>query len=245
MIQCHQLVKVYPPQLGSAPKQALNGISFELKQGQTLGMIGANGAGKSTCIRILMDFMRPTSGQVHLLGKSPQHPEIRKHIGYLPEIAHFPPSLTCMDLLKFAGTTCGMKTSQIVSRADMLLDRLKLNEARNRQLKSFSKGMQQRASFAMALIHNPDLLILDEPMSGLDPIGRAEIVSLIQDMKKQGKSILFCSHLLNDVERLADRIILLHHGSILLDENTSSIQQQFPSLEKAFLHTIQHEEAMA
>ena len=238
MIICDALTKTYPKQLGEKPKQALRGISFHLQQGRTLGLVGANGAGKSTCIRILMDFMRPTSGSVRIMSETPANHELRKKIGYLPEIASFPPSLTCRDLIRFAGQTAGMPASDIQERGDYWLHRLKLYDARKRLLRSFSKGMQQRASFAIALIHNPELLILDEPMSGLDPIGRAEIVSLIEELKSEGKSILFCSHLLNDVERLADEIVILHHGEVLKQGSTRELVHGFTDLEALFLDTI-------
>jgi len=239
MITCEHLYKTYPEQLGEKAKQALKGISFSLTEGQTLGLVGANGAGKSTCIRILMDFMRPTTGSVRILGQSPKHPELRQHIGYLPEIASFPPSLSCMDLLEFAGKTSGMDKKDIDHRSQELLQRLKLYDERKRLLRTFSKGMQQRASFAMALIHNPKLLILDEPMSGLDPLGRAEIVNLIQELKQEGKSILFCSHLLNDVERIADDILILHHGEVLRHGSIQNlVTEANTSLEEVFLQTL-------
>ncbi|MDX8398124.1 MAG: ABC transporter ATP-binding protein [Mariprofundaceae bacterium] len=238
MITCNNLKKTYPKQLGEAAKQALDGISFTLKQGETLGFIGANGAGKSTCIRILMDFIRPTSGDLTVMGQSPKNPSLRQRVGYLPELASFPPNLTCMDLIRFAGQTTDMTKADTYEQGEYWLQRLKLYDSRNRLLRSFSKGMQQRASFAIALIHNPELLILDEPMSGLDPLGRAEIVSLIEELKDQGKSILFCSHLLNDVERLADNIMILHHGNVLLHGPTATLIQDHKDLEALFIHTI-------
>jgi len=238
LILCQDLHKIYPEQLGEQPKKALQGIHFHLEKGKTLGLIGANGAGKSTCIRILMDFLRPTSGTVKILGKNPDQPRLRQNIGYLPELASFPPSLSCMDLLKFAGKTSAMSASDIQTRSEFLLKRLHLYDERKRLLRTFSKGMQQRASFAMALLHNPSILILDEPMSGLDPLGRAEIVALIQELKAQGKSILFCSHLLSDVERIADDIVILHQGKILRQGSITSLLSNKQSLEDLFLQTL-------
>ncbi|MDX8390765.1 MAG: ABC transporter ATP-binding protein [Mariprofundaceae bacterium] len=229
--------KTYPPELGSDAHLALDTISFQIKVGETVAMIGPNGAGKSTSIKLLLDFIRPDRGSVQLFGRPAHDHNIRQRIGYLPEAMHFPENLSCMDMLRFAGRSCGMSARLISESAEPLLQRLNLWEARKRLLRTYSKGMRQRAGFATALIHDPELLILDEPMSGLDPIGRAEIVGLIQEMKDRGKSILFCSHLLNDVERLADRVLVLHKGNLLFD---GSVQDMLNGheIEEAFLQLI-------
>lgn len=215
MIEFEHVGKTYPKQLGAQAHVALSDVSFALHAGETLGLIGPNGAGKSTSIRLLLDFIRPDQGCIRLLGESPDIPAVRRRIGYLPEVPSFPRNLTCMDMLRFAGETCDMRAREIHAAAEHWLERLDLWEARHRLLRGFSKGMQQRAGFAMALIHDPELFILDEPMSGLDPVGRAEIVGLIQELKAEGKSVLFCSHLLDDVERLVDRVLVLHLGRVL------------------------------
>ena len=178
-------------------------------------MIGQNGAGKSTSIRLIMGYMAADKGEVRVLGSSHASPKVRRRIGYLPETSSFPPNLTAMELLRFAGQCCDMRKKAILEQSEKLLKRLGIWDARNRRLSQYSKGMQQRASFAAALMHDPELLILDEPMSGLDPIGRAEIIGLIQDLQQQGKSILFCSHLLDDVERITNKVAILHHGNVL------------------------------
>jgi len=216
MIQLDNIHKTYPKQIHQSPAHhALKGISFSLNQGQTLGLIGQNGAGKSTSIRLIMGYMRPDQGSVIVLNDEHPSPVTRRHIGYLPETSTFPANLTCMELLHFSGRCCDMSDTLIKERSEQLLGRLGIYDARNRRLSEFSKGMQQRASFAAALIHDPELLILDEPMSGLDPIGRADIIALIHDLRSQGKSILFCSHLLDDVERITDQVAILHQGHML------------------------------
>lgn len=216
MIKFTQVHKTYPKQVGkSLAHHALKGISFCLDKGETLGLIGQNGAGKSTSIRLIMGYMAADKGEILVRGDKSASPKVRRCIGYLPETSTFPPNLTCSELLQFAGQCCDMAKKEIDKQSDVLLKRLGIWENRNRRLSQFSKGMQQRASFAAALIHNPELLILDEPMSGLDPIGRAEIISLIQDLQNQGKSILFCSHLLDDVERITNKVAILHHGNLL------------------------------
>jgi len=231
--------KIYPKQLGTEAHVALSDVSFQMDKGETLGLIGPNGAGKSTSIRLLLDFIRPDQGTIRLLGELPDTPTVRRRIGYLPEVASFPQNLTCMDMLRFAGETCHMSAHEIDTAAGQWLKRLGLWEARHRLLRGFSKGMQQRAGFVMALIHDPELFILDEPMSGLDPIGRAEIVSLIQELKAKGKSVLFCSHLLDDVERLVDKLLVLHQGQVLfsgtLEELCGSGKE---GVEAAFLKLV-------
>lgn len=218
MIRFCDVHKTYPKQIGRFPaNHALKGISFALGRGETLGLIGQNGAGKSTAIRLMMAYMRADQGTITVLGGEKNPPASRRHIGYLPEMSTFPPSLTCMELLRFAGRCCGMSKKKIAGRSDMLTRRLALRDVRNRGLSKYSKGMQQRASFAAALIHDPGLLILDEPMSGLDPIGRSEIIGLIHELREQGKSILFCSHLLDDVECITDHVAILHQGRLFYD----------------------------
>lgn len=218
MIRFSEVHKTYPRQINRAPAQhALKGVSFALEQGQTLGLIGQNGAGKSTSIRLIMGYMRPDRGSLSVLQEDTASPSLRRHIGYLPEVSSFPPNLTCMELLFFAGHCCDMPKGLIAERAEDLLQRLGIWDARQRRLSEYSKGMQQRASFAAALIHDPELLILDEPMSGLDPIGRSEIIALILDLRARGKSILFCSHLLDDVERITEKVAILHRGEVLYD----------------------------
>lgn len=212
MIVFEDVWKTYTKELGSPAHTALKGLSFNLDAGQTLGLIGANGAGKSTCIRLLMDFIRPDRGQITLFGESPERPEARRRIGYLPEVANFPANLTILDMLRFVSHSCGLTRSELDARAEHWLRLLDLWEARRRPLRNYSKGMQQRANFVLALVTDPELLILDEPMSGLDPLGRAKIIALVRELQQSGKAILFCSHILEDVDRLADRILVLHLG---------------------------------
>jgi len=239
MIQFDQVHKTYPKQINQSPAHhALKGISLSLKQGETLGLIGQNGAGKSTSIRLLMGYIRADQGSVQILNDAHISPNTRKRIGYLPETSNFPPNLTCMELLRFAGRCCDMSKQDIVNRSETLLQKLGIWDARNRKVSDYSKGMRQRASFATALIHDPELLILDEPMSGLDPIGRAEIIALIQELQAQNKSILFCSHLLDDVERITNKVAILHQGNMLYDGKIDALIQGSESLQDAFVRVV-------
>ena len=241
MITFDTVSKTYPKELGSKSQAALDAVSFVVSPGETLGLIGANGAGKSTAIKLLMDFILPDSGSIALLGQTPRQHAIRSRVGYLPEIANFPTNLTVLDMLRFTGSTCNMEQQDIRTASEKWLRRLGLWDARKRPLRNYSKGMQQRANFAIALLNDPELLILDEPMSGLDPIGRADILALITELKCQGRSILFCSHILEDVDRLVDRVLVLHRGQKLFEGPPSflSEQQNCPSFVEGYLRLVQ------
>lgn len=236
MITFENVSKKYTKELFRPTPSALSDISFNLQQGSTLGLIGANGAGKSTAIRLMMDFIRPDKGTIKLFNRPASDLSKRNEIGYLPEIANFPANLNILDLISFTAVTCGLPKSIEKERGKQLLQDLGLWEARSKRLNFYSKGMQQRANFVLALINDPQLLILDEPMSGLDPLGREQIIRLIGKLKAEGKTILFCSHILNDVDRLVDQLLVLHKGEMvffgkprefLMQEGTATIEEAF------------------
>jgi ABC-2 type transport system ATP-binding protein len=241
MIVFQNIWKAYTKELLKTSPAALQDISFSLSQGQTLGLVGANGAGKSTCIKLLMDFIRPDNGSISLLNSSPKNHRIRSRIGYLPETANFPSNLTVLDMLNFTGCTSSMTRANIRDGSEKWLRRLGLWDARKKPLRNYSKGMQQRANFAIALLNEPELLILDEPMSGLDPIGRADILALIADLKSQGCSILFCSHILEDVDRLVDNVLVLHRGQKIFEGQPTALaeQQGTPSFVEGYLSLVE------
>ncbi|PKN50317.1 MAG: ABC transporter [Deltaproteobacteria bacterium HGW-Deltaproteobacteria-16] len=241
MILFASVSKSYSAELGTKAHTALADVSFSLRKGETLGLVGANGAGKSTCIKLLMDFIRPDKGSISLLNSSPENHRIRSRIGYLPETANFPSNLTVLDMLRFTGNTCNLSKQDIKASSEKWLRRLGLWDARKKPLRNYSKGMQQRANFAIALLNDPELLILDEPMSGLDPIGRADILALIAELKIQGRSILFCSHILEDVDRLVDQVLVLHEGKKLFEGQPQTLaeQQGRPSFVEGYLRLIE------
>ena len=232
--------KRYAKELFRPAPPALQDLSFSLEGGRTLGLIGANGAGKSTSIRLLMDFIRPDNGTIRLFDRPATDLGLRNRIGYLPETASFPANLTILDLLRFTGASCGMTTRLWQERGEWLLHELGIWEARKKRLRTYSKGMQQRANFVLALLNDPDLLVLDEPMSGLDPIGRGQIIDLIQRLKAEGKTILFCSHILGDVDRLVDQLLVLHKGRMLFHGLPGELlaAQDAADIESAFLALI-------
>jgi ABC-2 type transport system ATP-binding protein len=245
MIIFQTVSKSYSKEIGAPAHTALANLSFTVHKGETLGLIGANGAGKSTSIRLLMDFIRPDTGTIQLFNSTPCTPQLRQQIGYLPEVANFPANLTVLDLLGFTGTTCAVPKDILQQRAHELLTLLDLWEVRRRPLRSYSKGMQQRANFAIALINDPELLILDEPMSGLDPMGRKKIIDLIGQLKEAGKTILFCSHILEDVDRLVDSVLLLHKGKKLFHgpPDVLAADENQASMAEAFVSRVKREEA--
>lgn len=232
--------KTYEKDLGHTSSPALKDLSFSVGERETLGLIGANGAGKSTCIRLLMDFIRPDQGHIEISGKNVRNNQLRHDIGYLPEIASFPPNLTILDLILFVARAHGLARKLMRERSAYLLQLVGLWEARKKPVRNYSKGMQQRAGFVLALLHDPSFLILDEPMSGLDPIGRAQIAALVADLKSQGKTILFCSHILEDVDRLADRLLILHKGEKRFEGTATELSQTYgtSSIVDGFLKII-------
>ena len=242
MITFENIWKRYSKELFKPAPSALQDVSFSLAQGKTLGLIGANGAGKSTSIRLMMDFIRPDKGTITLFDRPASDLSLRNQIGYLPETASFPANLTILDLIRFTASTCSMAAKITKERSEALLQELGLWEARHKRLRTYSKGMQQRANFVLALLNDPQLLILDEPMSGLDPIGRGLIIDLIQRLKAQGKTILFCSHILGDVDRLVDQLLVLHKGKTLFNGVPADLltAQQASTIENAFLTLIQN-----
>lgn len=245
MISFQGVTKKYSKEIGLVTQMALNDLSFFVKKGETLGLVGANGAGKSTSIKLLMDFIRPDKGTIQLFDGSPAIARVRKNIGYLPEIVNFPANLSVHDLLGFTGTTCEISRDKLKKRSQELLTLVGLWEVRKSPLRTYSKGMQQRASFAIALINDPELLILDEPMSGLDPMGRKKIIDLIAELKQAGKTILFCSHILEDVDRLVDNILLLDKGKKLFLGTPGELvaQEGCHTLAEAFVTRIEREGA--
>lgn len=240
MITFENVWKRYSKELFRAAPSALQDVSFSLTAGKTLGLIGANGAGKSTSIRLMMDFIRPDKGVIRLFDRPASDLSQRNQIGYLPETASFPANLTILDLIRFTATTCDLPRSIEKERGEHLLQELGLWEARRKRLRAYSKGMQQRANFVLALLNDPQLLILDEPMSGLDPLGRGQIIDLIQQLKAQGKTILFCSHILGDVDRLVDQLLVLHKGHTLFNGLPGELltQEETANIEGAFLSLI-------
>ena len=191
---------------------AVDNLTLSLGAGEIMGFLGANGAGKTTTIKMLLGLIRPSSGTVSVLGGDPSDAKVRAKIGYMPEIAYYYPYLNARELLAFYGGLCGMDDKAIRARTDELLETVGLSDAAKRPLKTYSKGMLQRAGIAQALLHDPDLLVLDEPFTGLDPLARIHFRELMHRLREQGKSIFFSSHELGETELLCDKVAIMKAG---------------------------------
>ncbi len=214
VIEVKGLVKDYRTAFLLRPARAVHDISFTVESGQVFGLIGPNGAGKTTTIRVLMGLIRATAGEVRLFGQRAPSRRSRARIGFLPESPYFYDYLTAAELCDLAGRLCGVDRATRLERTEELLDLVGLERARNTRLKKYSKGMLQRAGIAQALIHDPDLVVLDEPMSGLDPIGRKEVRDIIGNLGERGKTVFFSSHILSDVETICDYVTIVAAGRV-------------------------------
>ena len=192
--------------------EAVKGLDFSVQEGEIFGLLGPNGAGKTTTLKVLMGLIRPSRGRVSIFGVDGARPDARSKVGFLPENPYFHEYLNPRELLDFYGRLYGMKKSRIAERREELLVKVGLEDAAKRPLRKFSKGMLQRIGLAQAMLPDPELLILDEPMSGLDPLGRKFVADLLADLNARGKTIVFSSHILSDVERLCRRVVILNKG---------------------------------
>lgn len=235
IIEFKEIAKVFKENITVKRIIALENLSLEVCKGEVFGFLGPNGAGKSTAIKILMNLIYADAGGATILGMDVSKKNVRRHVGYLPENPFFYDYLTAEELLWFGGKASGLHNNEIRERSDMLLNKVNLYNARKRPLRSYSKGMVQRAGMALALIHDPEVVILDEPMNGLDPIGRKMAGNLILELKSQGKTVFFSSHILSDIERFCDRIGIIIEGKLRLIDKLSNILRGQNSLEDVFL----------
>ncbi len=194
--------------------EAVNGASFEVKQGEIFGLLGPNGAGKTTTIKSILRLIFPTAGEIRIFGRDPDDREAMKRIGYMPENPYVYQYLKPIEFLDLCGRLMGISKNDRRSRSEEMIDKVGLRDAVDRPIGKFSKGMMQRIGLAQALLHDPELLVLDEPMSGLDPIGRKEVRDLLLEQRHRGKTLLFTSHILSDVEMLCDRVVIMREGRI-------------------------------
>jgi ABC-2 type transport system ATP-binding protein len=215
-IEIEELSKEYPTGLLHLRRaRALDGLSLTVERGEVFGFLGGNGAGKTTTIKILMRLMTPTAGRARILGRDVADDAVRARVGYLPEAPYFYDYLTARELLEYCAELFGYVSEARRNRAAELLRRVHLDEAAwDRQLRKFSKGMLQRVGLAQALVNDPELVVLDEPMSGLDPIGRRQVRDLIAALRADGTTVFFSSHIIADIEVLCDRVAILNRGRL-------------------------------
>ena len=220
--------------------KAVSDLTLSLNAGEILGFLGTNGAGKTTTIKMLLGFFPPDTGQISVFGQNPSDAHTRQRVGFMPETAYYYPYLNIYELLSFYGGLCGMTSALIRQRTEELIVRTGLENAGNRLLKTYSKGMLQRAGIAQAILHDPDLLILDEPFTGLDPLARIHLRDLILDLKAKGKTILFSSHELSEAELMCDRIAIMKAGALVLDKPMKEVVGDGnTNLERIFLQVLQ------
>lgn len=214
VIQIRDLHKSFRTGFFRKLKKAVQGLSLTVSEGEVFGFLGPNGAGKTTTIKMIMGLIFPTSGSTELFGLPSNDIRAKERVGFLPENPHFYEYLSGYEFLNFYGRLFGLSGSQRPARVERLLEQVGMMHARDVPLRKYSKGMLQRIGIAQALINDPDLVILDEPMSGLDPLGRKDVRDIIFKLKEQGKTVFFSSHILQDVEMICDRVAILANGTL-------------------------------
>jgi len=196
------------------PKRALHPLNLAVEEGEIFGFLGPNGAGKTTTLKLLMGLVFPTGGTARILGMEVNDPRVKAQIGYLPEQPYFYDYLTANELLEYYAQISGVAARERRPRVSAALAQVGMAESSHLQLRRFSKGMLQRVGIAQAILHEPRVIFLDEPMSGLDPIGRREVRDLIEGLKRQGRTVFFSTHILSDAEALCDRVAVVHKGEL-------------------------------
>ncbi len=224
IIETKDLTKYYSSR--SQKVLALSGFDLTLEQGTIFGLLGPNGAGKTTLIKILLSITFPTSGQAYVLGHDLSDFTIKKKIGYLPENHRYPGYLTGGEVLKFFGRLSGLDGAELDKKIDELLEMMKLSKWKKAKVKTYSKGMMQRLGLAQAMINDPELIFLDEPTDGVDPIGRKEIRDILLELKARSKTIFLNSHLLSEVELITDRVAILNKGTLLREGTVQELTEK-------------------
>ena len=217
VIETVKLTKVFKDFWHRDKVRAVDSLNLTIYPGEVFGLLGPNGSGKTTTIKLILGLLFPTAGIIRVFGSSPRNSLIKKRIGFLPEESYFYKYLNANETMDFYGRLFGLPSGERKKRTEKLLKLVGLIPSRNRPVGEYSKGMARRIGFAQALINDPDILILDEPTTGLDPLGRREVKDLVLELKKMGKTVLLSSHLLADVEDMCDRIAILHAGRLIAE----------------------------
>ncbi|MGC8797689.1 MAG: ABC transporter ATP-binding protein [candidate division WOR-3 bacterium] len=215
VIETVRLTKTYRTGFRMKRVQALVDLNLQVERGEIFGFLGPNGAGKTTAIKIIIGLAKPTRGYALVLGKPPRETRVKHRVGFLPESPYFYEYLTATEFLTLAAQLSGVSRNEIKPRVRQLLKMVRLEQAANQQMRGFSRGMLQRVGIAQALIHDPEVVILDEPMGGLDPIGRKEFRDIIVGLREQGKTVFFSTHILADVEMICDRVGIIVSGRMV------------------------------
>lgn len=215
IIKTENLTKVYKDFWGRPRTQALADMNLEINEGEIFGLLGPNGSGKTTALKLMLGLISPTRGNVTLMGKSPKDVSLKSRIGFMPEESYLYRFLNASETLHFYGQLIGLKGGTLSERVDRVLRIVGLDKARTQPLREYSKGMSRRMGLAQVLLKEPELCILDEPTIGLDPVGASEIKDIIRQLKKEGKTVLFSTHLLSEAEPICDRIGILYQGRLI------------------------------
>lgn len=224
MLEFVEISKTFSSDILKKPFTAVDNLSFKIEQGTTVGFLGANGAGKTTSIKMAMDFIRPTSGKIiygEVLGKTKL--EAFSNIGYLPERPFFYPHLTGRDFCFYMGQLAGLDIAKIKSQIEIWAPKFKIAFALDREIKTYSKGMLQRIGFLSTLLHDPKLVVLDEPLAGVDPIGRKELKDIIDQISGEEKTVFFSSHIVSDVEEVCDTVLFIKDGKLVFNGSVDKV----------------------
>jgi ABC-2 type transport system ATP-binding protein len=226
VIDVDDLTKVYQTGMKRGNITALNEVSLSIPQGEIFGLLGPNGAGKTTLMKVLLGITRPNSGEVLVMGLPPGNPDSRLKVGYLPENHRFPSYLTGLGLLEITGRAYRMAAADITTRSEELLSVVGMENWGDKKLRKYSKGMLQRVGLAQAMMPDPDLLLLDEPTDGVDPVGKMEIRQVLERIRNEGKTILLNSHLLSEVESVADSVAILSKGRLVRTDTVENLTRK-------------------
>lgn len=236
MLKIEGLQKTYYDRRSSKP--VLHDLSLEVKKGSIFGLLGANGAGKTTAVKVIVDLLFADSGSITINSQPHTSIEAKKAIGFMPEQPQFYYHLSAQEVMEYVGELFSLPLTTVSSRAKSLLSRVGLSAHSNLPVRKFSKGMHQRLAFAVALMNDPKLLILDEPLDGLDPLGRLDFKQLLLEQKKKGKTVFFSSHILSDVEEICDEVAVIDDGRVISQGVPAKLRRGFPSLEEYFVATV-------
>jgi ABC-2 type transport system ATP-binding protein len=236
-IQLNGITKVFWIKGKEVP--VVSDLSLSIEKGKVFGFLGPNGAGKTTTIKMIVGLSRPDSGSISVLGKDPGSMESKMRTGFMPEHPSFYMYLTARELLYMIADIFGIPRKDQKERAEALMKKVDLSEVTDDTVRKYSKGMLQRLGVAQALMNDPDVIFLDEPLDGLDPLGRSEIKKLLLDLKKEGKTIFFNSHILSDVEDICDEVGIIDKGVLVARGTVAAVKGSFPSLEDAFVSIIE------
>jgi len=225
-IRINHLTKDFAHGVRGVKIRAVEDLSLEVGNNEIFGLLGPNGSGKTTTIKVMLGLLKPTRGGCEIFGVDSDRVRSRIDVGFLPDAPYFYRFLTGRELVTFFAKICGLDKSEINDRVDAVIEMVDMEDAANRRVGTYSKGMLQRIGLAQALVHDPRLVILDEPTAGVDPIGSADIADIIGELKKRGKTVFLCSHMLSQIEQICDRIAILHRGKLILKGSVDELLQR-------------------